>query len=144
MTGAQASQLYVEPAGAAAEGVTMTSSIAVPGRELPDGPLKDVIEEFTGPWLEANETYPPQFAFDGATAVQLIAAAIEEAGSAEREAVRDALESLDVLTPTGRFAFSEDDHAGLDTDAVAIVEVKDGDFRATPYSLKRFETNLPK
>lgn len=143
MTGAQASQLYVEPAGEAAEGVTMTSSIAVPGRELPDGPLKTVIDAFAGPWLEEQDAYPPQFAFDGATAVQLIAAAIEEAGSAERDAVRDALESLDVLTPTGRFTFSADDHAGLGTDAVAIVEVVDGDLKSTPYSLDRFETDLP-
>jgi branched-chain amino acid transport system substrate-binding protein len=143
MTGAQASQLYVEPAGAEAEGVTMTSSIAVPGRELPEGPLKDLVDGFTEPWLESNDVYPPQFAFDGATAVQLLAAAIEEAGSADREDVRDALESLDVLTPTGRFTFAEDDHAGLDTDAVAIVEVRDGDFKATPYSLARFKTDLP-
>jgi branched-chain amino acid transport system substrate-binding protein len=143
MTGAQASQLYVEPAGAEAEGVTMTSSIAVPGRELPAGPLKDLVDAFTGPWLESQDAYPPQFAFDGATAVQLLAAAIEEAGSADREDVRDALESLDVLTPTGRFTFAEDDHAGLDTDAVAIVEVRDGDFKATPYSLERFKTALP-
>ena len=70
-------------------------------------------------------------------------AAIEKAGSADREEVRDALESLDVLTPTGRFTFSEDDHAGLGTDAVAIVEVQDGDFKATPYSLERFKTDLP-
>jgi branched-chain amino acid transport system substrate-binding protein len=143
MTGAQASQLYVEPAGAAAEGVTLTSSIAVPGRELPAGPLKDLVDGFTTPWLESEDAYPPQFAFDGATAIQLLKAAIEEAGSADREKVRDALESLDVLTPTGRFAFSEDDHAGLDTDAVAIVEVQDGDFKATPYSLERFTTDLP-
>ena len=143
MTGAQASQLYVEPAGDAAEGVTMTSSIAVPGRELPAGPLKDVVDAFTGPWLESQDSYPPQFAFDGATGVQLLAAAIEKAGSTDREKVRDALESLDVLTPTGRFAFSKDDHAGLDTDAVAIVVVTDGDFTATPYSLARFESDLP-
>jgi branched-chain amino acid transport system substrate-binding protein len=143
MTGAQASHLYVEPAGEAAEGVVMTSSIAVPGRELPAGPLKDVVDAFTGPWLGSNDTYPPQFAFDGATGLQLLTAAIEEAGSTDREAVRDALESLDVLTPTGRFSFSESDHAGLGTDAVAIVEVKDGDFAATPYSLDRFETDLP-
>ena len=57
--------------------------------------------------------------------------------------MRDALESLDVLTPTGRFTFSEDDHGGLGKDAVAIVEVEDGDFKATPYSLEAFETNLP-
>jgi branched-chain amino acid transport system substrate-binding protein len=143
MTGAQASQLYVEPAGDAAEGVTMTSSIAVPGRELPGGPLKDVVDAFTGPWLESQDAYPPQFAFDGATGIQLLAAAIEKAGSTDREKVRDALESLDVLTPTGRFTFSADDHAGLDTDAVAIVVVQDGDLKATPYSLGRFETDLP-
>jgi branched-chain amino acid transport system substrate-binding protein len=143
MTGAQASQLYVEPAGAEAEGVTMTSSIAVPGRELPAGPLKELVDGFAEPWLATEDSYPPQFAFDGVTAIQLLAAAIEEGGSADREDVRDALESLDVLTPTGRFAFAEDDHAGLDTDAVAIVEVRDGDFKATPYSLERFKTALP-
>ena len=143
MTGAQASQLYVEPAGAAAEGVTMTSSIAVPGRELPGGPLKGLVDAFTTPWLKSEDAYPPQFAFDGATGIQLLKAAIEKAGSADREEVRDALESLDVLTPTGRFTFADDDHAGLGTDAVAIVEVQDGDFKATPYSLERFKTDLP-
>jgi branched-chain amino acid transport system substrate-binding protein len=144
MTGAQASQLYVKPAGAAAEGVVMTSSIAVPGRELPAGPLKDLVDAFTGPWAKANEGYPPQFAFDGATGVQLLKAAIEKAGSTDRAKVRDALESLDVLTPTGRFTFSKTDHAGLDTDAVAIVKVENGDFKTTPYSLELFGTNLPK
>lgn len=143
MTGAQASQLYVEPAGAAAEGVTMTSSIAVPGRELPAGPLKDVVDAFADPWVEANGAYPPQFAFDGATGLHLLVAAIEKAGSADREKVRDALEDLDELTPTGRFTFSSDDHGGLDTDAVAIVTVTDGDFKTTEYSLARFQTDLP-
>jgi branched-chain amino acid transport system substrate-binding protein len=143
MTGAQASQLYVEPAGSSAEGVVMTSSIAVPGRELPAGPLKKLVDGFAQPWLATQKTYPPQFAFDGATGLQLLKAAIEKAGSADREKVRDALESLDVLTPTGRFSFSTEDHAGLDTDAVAIVEVKSGDFAATAYARTRFATNLP-
>jgi len=143
MTGAQASQLYVEPAGSSAEGVVMTSSIAVPGRELPAGPLKKLVDGFAQPWLATQKTYPPQFAFDGATGLQLLKAAIEKAGSADREKVRDALESLDVLTPTGRFSFSTEDHAGLDTDAVAMVEVKSGDFAATAYSRTRFATNLP-
>ena len=121
----------------------MTSSIAVPGRELPAGPIKDLIDAFADPWVEANGSYPPQFAFDGTTGLQLLVAAIEEAGSADREKVRDALEELDVLTPTGRFSFSSSDHAGLGTDAVAIVTVTDGDFKATDYSLARFQTDLP-
>jgi branched-chain amino acid transport system substrate-binding protein len=57
--------------------------------------------------------------------------------------VRDALEELDELTPTGRFKFSSSDHGGLGTDAVAIVTVTDGDFKTTEYSLARFETDLP-
>ena len=145
MTGAEASNLYVQPSGAAAEGVTMTSSIAVPGRELPAGPLKNLVDAFAGPWQQANNNaYPPQFAFDGVTAIELLRAAIEKAGSTDRQKVRDALESLDVLTPTGRFTFSKTDHAGLDTNAIAIVTVKNADLVATDYSLARFKTDLPK
>jgi len=143
MTGAQASNLYVEPAGAEGEGVVMTSSIAVPGRELPAGALKDAVDAFANPWLEQNDAYPPQFAFDGATAMQLIVAAIKKAGSADREKVRDALESLELLTPTGRFQFSSSDHGGIGKDAIAIVEVSGGDLKATPYSLEQFKTALP-
>jgi branched-chain amino acid transport system substrate-binding protein len=144
MTGAEASNLYIEPSGAEAEGVTMTSSIAVPGRELPAGPLKKLVDDFGTPWQEANDgAWPPQFAFDGVTAIQLLKAAIEKAGSSDRQEVRDALETLDVLTPTGRFTFSADDHAGLGTDAIAIVKVKDADLVATDYSLDGFKTDLP-
>jgi len=144
MTGAQASNLYIEPAGAEAEGVTMTSSIAVPGRELPDGPLKDLVGAFANPWQKANDgAWPPQFAFDGVTAIQLLKAAIEKAGSSDRQEVRDALESLDVLTPTGRFTFSADDHAGIGTDAISVVEVKNADLVATDYTIDRFGTDLP-
>ena len=143
MTGAQASHLYVEPSGAEGEGVVMTSSIAVPGRELPGGPLKDAVDAFANPWMEQNDVYPPQFAFDGAAGIQLLVAAIEKAESADREKVREALESLDLLTPIGRFQFSEDDHGGIGKDAIAIVEVKDGDLKATPYSLEAFQSSLP-
>jgi len=144
MTGAEASNLYVGPAGQEGEGVTMTSNIAVPGRELPAGPLKQAIDAFATPWLKANKgVYPPQFAWDGATGLQLLVAAIEKAKSTDREKVRDALESLDVLTPTGRFKFSPTDHGGIGKDAIAIVTVKGGELKATPYSLEQFKTTLP-
>lgn len=144
MTGAQASDLYVEPSGTAAEGIVLSSSIAVVGNEVPAGALKDSIDAFVGPWLEANDgVYPPQFAFDGLAGIQLAQAAIEKAGSSERSAIRDALESLDVLTSIGRFTYSPTNHSGLDTSAIAIAEIRDGSFVATEYTLGRFETNLP-
>ena len=87
--------------------------------------------------------YPPQFAFDGATGIQLLVAAIEKAKSTDRDKVRDALESLDLLTPTGRFTFSPTDHGGIGKDAIAIVQVKGGELKATPYSLAQFKTSLP-
>jgi len=145
MTGAEASSLYVKPAGAAAEGVIMASSIAVPSDQLPAGPLKTKIDAFVTPWKAANDgVNPPQFAFDGLTGIQLVKAAIEKAKSSDRGAIRDALESLDVLMPAGRYKYSPTNHAGLTTDAVAIVEVKNGQFVATDYSLGQFKTNLPK
>ncbi|MEO8908542.1 MAG: ABC transporter substrate-binding protein [Microbacteriaceae bacterium] len=145
MTGAQASSLYVKPSGDAAEGVIMGSSIAVAGDQLPDGPLKKQIDAFVTPWKSANDgVYPPQFAFDGLTGISLIKAAIQKAKSSDRDAIRDALESLDVLMPAGHYKYSSTNHAGLTTDAVAIVEVKGGQFVATDYALGKFKTNLPK
>jgi branched-chain amino acid transport system substrate-binding protein len=144
-TGANASSLYAKPAGPAAEGVVMSSSIAVAGAELPAGPLKTEVDSFAQPWLQANDNvYPPQFAFDGVTGVRLLKAAIEKAGGTDREAIRNALETLDVLTPVGRYTYSKTNHAGLTADAVAIVEVKGGAFVATDFTKKQFETNLPK
>lgn len=144
-TGANASSLYSKPAGAAAEGVVMSSSIAVAGAELPAGPLKTEIDSFAQPWLQANDNvYPPQFAFDGVTGVRLLKAAIEKAGSTEREAIRNALENLDVLTPVGRFTYSKTDHSGLTANAIAIVEVKNGAFVATDFTKQQFTADLPK
>lgn len=144
MTGAEASNLYVEPSGTAAEGIVLSTSIALAGPELPAGALKDSIDAFVTPWQDANDgTYPPQFAFDGLAGIQLAKAAIEAAGSSERSAIRDALEGLDTLTAIGRFTFSPTNHSGLDTDAVAIMEISGGQFVSTPYSLDRFTTNLP-
>jgi branched-chain amino acid transport system substrate-binding protein len=144
-TGANASSLYSQPAGAAAEGVVMSSSVAVAGAEVPDGPLKTEIDSFAQPWLKANDNvYPPQFAFDGVTGVRLLKAAIEKADSTDREAIRDALESLDVLTPIGRFTYSKTNHTGLTANAIAMVEVRNGAFVATGFTKQQFSTDLPK
>jgi len=145
LTGANASNLFTKPAGAAAESVVMSSSIAVAGAEVPAGPLKTQIDNFAQPWLTANaNVYPPQFAFDGVTGILLLKAAIEKAKSTDREAIRNALEGLDVLTPIGHFTYSKTNHAGLTADAIAMVQVKGGVFVATDFTKQQFTTNLPK
>lgn len=140
MTGAQASHLWLEPAGGAAEGVTVLSAIGVVGDHLPEGEQKDVITEMSEAF-EAEYGYaPPQFAQDGYSAVMLLAAAIEEAGSADREAVRDALEDLTLTTPNGTFSYSATDHSGLTTDAISVNTVQDGAFVPVPWSQEQLDS----
>ena len=144
MTGAQASNLYVEPAGGRGRGRRDDQQHRCPGTRAAGRPAQGRRRRVRQPVAGAERRlYPPQFAFDGAAGIQLLVAAIEKAESADREKVRDALGSLDLLTPIGRFKFSEDDHGGIGKDAIAIVEVKDGEFKATPYSLEAFQTSLP-
>lgn len=144
MTGAEATTLYTGPSADAAEGVVMASAAAVAASALPAGPFATLISDFSDPWKAANDgVAPPQFAFDGAAAVQLLVAAIEKAGSADRESIRDALDSLSALTVNGRYNYSPTDHGGLTTDDIGIVEVKNGDFVPTPYIEKQFATSAP-
>ena len=55
LTGAQASKLFLEPAGSAAEGATVASSIGVVGDALPAGAQKTAIEELSTAFLKDVE-----------------------------------------------------------------------------------------
>ncbi len=126
MTASQASKLWLEPVGSAAEGVYVQSAVGVVGDELPDGRLKSVIDRMADPFEEKYGYPPPQFAMDGYAGVLLIAAAFEQAGGTDKAEVRDALESMDLVTPTGRYTYSADDHSGLDVVNISMNQVRDG------------------
>lgn len=145
VTGSQASHLWLDPAGAAAEGVIGATSSAMAGASLPDGDYKDKVLAVVTPWQAAHDgATPPEFAFGGASAIQLLAAAVEKAGSTDREKVRDALEGIDLLTPNGHYQYSASDHMGLDSSAVGIMVVKDGEWTVTDYQTQKFKTDVPK
>lgn len=126
MTASQASKLWLEPVGDAAEDVYVQSAVGVVGDELPDGKLKDVIDKMADPFEKKYGYEPPQFAMDGYAGAQLIAAAFEEAGGTDKAEVRDALESMDLVTPTGRYTYSAEDHSGLDVVNISMNQVRDG------------------
>jgi branched-chain amino acid transport system substrate-binding protein len=134
MTGAQASKLFLDPVGPAAEGVVVASSIGVIGPDLPDGKQKDAISELTTSFTEKYGYPPPQFAQDGYSGVKLLVAAIEKAGSAEPDKIRDALEGLTLVTPNGEYSYGKDDHAGLGPEFIAINTVSQGAFRPTEWA----------
>ncbi|KHD76483.1 ABC transporter substrate-binding protein, partial [Actinoplanes utahensis] len=138
LTGAQASRLFLEPAGAAAEGATVASSVGVVGEHLPPGELKTAVDELTSAFTAKYGYAPPQFAQDGYSGVKLLAAAIEKAGGPDRAKVRDALESLTLTTPNGTYTYSPTDHAGLTTAFISINTIEGGRFVPTGFSRERF------
>jgi branched-chain amino acid transport system substrate-binding protein len=139
-TGAQASTLWLKPAGPAAEGVFVASSVAVVGDALPDGALKQAITEMATPFASKHGYPPPQFAGDGYTGMKLLAAAIVKAGGTDAEKIRTALEGLTLTTPNGTYHYSATDHAGLASQYIAIAVVKGGAFQATDWTKTGFAT----
>lgn len=138
LTGAQASRLFLDPAGSAAEGVTIAGAIGVVGPYLPDGPLKDVIGNLSRSFRGLYRYAPPQFAMDGYSGVLLLVAAIEKANSIDRAKVRDAFEKLTVVTPNGVFNYSPTDHSGLSPDFIAITRVDGGTMIPTEWAKTQF------
>lgn len=138
LTGAQASRLFLDPAGAAAEGVIIASSIGVVGSYLPDGEQKEVIGSLSRSFRGLYKYAPPQFAQDGYSAVRLIAAAVRQANSTNRGKVRDALENVRLVTPNGAYAYSRTDHNGLTTDFIAVTKVDGGAMVPTDWARGQF------
>lgn len=125
-----ASKSFIELAGAAAEGVRLPSPALAVAEKLPDSDAqkpvvvdyKTLYEEKTGQPVSTFGGY----AYDG---LHLLVAAIEKAGSAEPEAIRDALEATDGFVGTsGAFTMSPTDHLGLKVDSFRMLEIKDGDW----------------
>ncbi|MEV4703256.1 ABC transporter substrate-binding protein [Actinoplanes sp. NPDC049316] len=140
LTGAQASKLFLDPAGPAAEGAVVASSIGVVGDALPAGAQKTAIEELSTAFRAKYGYPPPQFAQDGWSGVKLLAAAVEKAGGTDRAKVRDALEGLTLTTPNGTYRYSAADHSGLTADYIAINTVRSGAFVPTDYTKTKLAT----
>src|SRR5919201_386470 len=132
MTAAEASTLYVQPAGAAAEGVFVQASMGVLGQSLPaSNKFKKLIDDFAGPFQQANNYYPPQFAWDGMLAATFLVDAITRKG-ATTEQIKDGLDSIDLDTPQGHYTFTAQKHSGMPDSAGLMSVVKDGQFVPAP------------
>lgn len=142
LTASQASKLWLEPMGEAAEGMTVQSAIGVIGEHLPDGKQKQVIEQMAKPYLEKHGYLPPQFAQDGYSASLLLFEAIRKAGSTDKEAVQQALETMDLITPNGRFRYSPTDHSGLTPDFISVNTVRDGAFVPTEWAQEQLNKTV--
>lgn len=126
-----ASDGFLELAGSSAEGLRLPASPLLVPDSLPESdPQKPVVEayksEYEARWNSKVSTFGA-YAYDG---LMLAVEAIEKAGSTDKEAVRDALESIqDHVGVTGTFNMSVDDHNGLQAESFRILEVQDGGWK---------------
>ncbi|WP_100639093.1 ABC transporter substrate-binding protein [Marinobacter salexigens] len=126
-----ASDGFLELAGNSAEGLRLPASPLLVPESLPDtDPQKPVVEayksEYEARWNSKVSTFGA-YAYDG---LMLAVEAIEKAGSTDKAAVRDALESIQGhVGVTGTFNMSADDHNGLQADSFRILEVQDGGWK---------------
>lgn len=111
----------------------MPSTKLLVADELPDSdPQKAVIQEFIRLYTEKG--YAKQFPINTHSgyawdAIMLLAEAIKTSGT-EAKALRQAIENTsNHVGVSGIFNISVEDHNGLGTDSMVIVEVRDGEFR---------------
>ncbi len=142
MTPSQASKLWLEPVGDAAEGVTVLSAIGVVGDYLPSGAQKATIAKMATPFKKQFGYAPPQFAQDGYSGCLVLFEAIRKAGGTDRAKIQKALENLTLLTPNGLYRYTPTDHSGLTPEFISVNVVKDGNFVPTPWAKEQLSRTV--
>jgi branched-chain amino acid transport system substrate-binding protein len=112
-------QSFIDIAGAAAEGVIITTSL---DRDSKSQETKDFIEQYEKMFNHKTD----MVAASGHTAVKVAAAAIKCAGSEDRKAIRDCIAKTNLVASTGTISFNS---LGEIIKDVQVQIVKDGQFR---------------
>lgn len=128
------SQQYMELAGETASNVLLVSVKFPVGVDLPDeDPQKAVITDLTKKFEERYNRAPNQYVAQTYDAIMLAAQALE-AGNGDKAATRDALESIQNYHGVGgTFNFSDQQHSGLSSEDIVLIEWRDGRFHLADY-----------
>jgi branched-chain amino acid transport system substrate-binding protein len=124
---------FLRATGSTAQGVVAASSLGIVARDLPASAVRDAAVAMTDAFETRHGYFPSQYAIDGYTAVKLVAAAITEAGGDNPHRVRDALETLNAVTPQGEYHYSATNHHGLTAAQVAVTVIDRGRFVPTAW-----------
>lgn len=128
-----ASDAFIELAGPKeSEGVRLPGTALLIGDLLAeDDPQYKVVTEYTAAYEERYDQEVSTFGGYAHDAVALMVDAIERAGEADPDAIRDALEATSGLVgTTGTYNFTPEDHLGLDLSAFRMLEITGGDWKA--------------
>ncbi len=122
---------FPQLAGPAAEGVIMPATKLMAPDSLPaSDPQAAVVRAFIADYAKEGiqAKFPLNthsgYAYD---ALILLQAGLQKAGKADQAALRDALEALThVVGVSGVFTITPEDHNGLSTDSMVMLEIKNG------------------
>lgn len=135
-----ANATFLELGGDAVEGTYLPAGKLLTTDDLPDDdPQKEVLLDYRDRYEEeygegsantfGGHAYDAMLVLEGAVERALDGDADPSDVEAFRSALRDEIEATSDLAGTGGvFSYSTDDHAGLDTDAVVMLEVSGGDW----------------
>jgi branched-chain amino acid transport system substrate-binding protein len=141
MTPSDATTLYTQPAGSAANGVVMAAAYGVIAPELPASAIKTEIDNLATPFAAKYGGQPSEFAADAYSGAQLLFSALRQAGPGfSHSAIQAALNHLSLLTPDGKYNYTPSDHSGLSPADVAMVVVHNGVFQPTPWQKTQYGT----
>ena len=121
---------YVEAAGPAAEGVIFPAGRLLIVDVLPKShPQKAVLNKYKKDYESRFKEEVSTFGGHAYDAFMILAKAIENTNSTDKELIRSAIEQLQGFVGTGGiFYFSPSDHNGLNIDAFEMLTVRKGKF----------------
>ncbi len=121
---------YVSAAGVAAEGVIFPAGRLLVADSLSaKNPQKKVLESYKKEYEAKYKEDVSTFGGHAYDAMLILEQGIKDAGGADKEKVRAAIEHTKGLVGTaGIFSLSPTDHNGLDANAFEMLTVKDGKF----------------
>jgi branched-chain amino acid transport system substrate-binding protein len=121
---------YVEAAGAAAEGVIFPAGRLLIVGDLPKShPQKAVLNKYKKDYESRFKEEVSTFGGHAYDAFMILAKAIENTNSTDKELIRSAIEHMQGFVGTGGiFYFSPSDHNGLNIDAFEMLTVSKGKF----------------
>ncbi len=113
------SQKFIDIAGAASEGTIITTSL---DRDSSAAETQDFIASFE----ESSGQKADMVAASAHTAIKVLAAALQSAGTSDRKAIRDAIATTKLTASTGDISFND---LGEVQKSVQVQVVKDGQWR---------------
>lgn len=121
---------YVEAAGEAAEGIIFPCGRLLVAGELPDShPQKSLLLEYKTKYESLYNEEASTFGGYAYDAMLILKTAIEQAKSADRDAIADQIERITNLPGvSGVFNITPTDHNGLAMDSIELMIVKNGQF----------------